>query len=153
MHAYCTTLHILIPIKAVSEKALGILHYRESPPAFPLEQIVSRMTHFIHDQDSRGQGIPHLGMWMPSKQSFCQSPPDTLSPYDPYDENYPFFSDFFIIVFPLPFILPIAASPQQSPHCCPYPWVLFSFCSIPQPPNLPPELSVGSLMSLSLFCL
>ena len=35
--------------------------------------------------------------------------------------------------------------PQQSPHCCPCPWVLFSFSSIPPPPPLP------SLLAFILF--
>ena len=48
--------------------------------------------------------------------------------------------------------LPPPLSPQWR-HCCPCPWVLFVFCSIPPPSPLPSEISACSLsMSLSLFC-
>ena len=42
-------------------------------------------------------------------------------------------------IFPLPFspLVSPCGSPQL-PHCCPCPWVLFPFCSIPPPPHLPP---------------
>ena len=49
----------------------------------------------------------------------------------------------FIVFFPLPFTSLIPPTPQQSPHCCPCPWVLFPFCSVPPPLNspLPPPTS------------
>ena len=43
-----------------------------------------------------------------------------------------FFHLIFIVFFPLPFSPLMPRSSQQSPHCCPCPWVLFPFCSIPQ---------------------
>ena len=38
-----------------------------------------------------------------------------------------FFDLIFIVFFPLPFSPHVPSSPQQSPHCCPCPWVLFPF--------------------------
>ena len=52
-----------------------------------------------------------------------------------------FLNVIFITFFPLPFIPLIPLSPQQSPHCCPCPRVLFPFCSIP-PPLSPYPLAV-----------
>ena len=40
------------------------------------------------------------------------------------------FNLIFIVFFPLPFKSPYTSSCQQSPHCCPCPWVFFSFCSV-----------------------
>ena len=48
----------------------------------------------------------------------------------------------FIVFFPLPFSSYIPPSPQQSPHCCPCPWVL-SLC---------PSVSLSLSLSLSFFC-
>ena len=49
------------------------------------------------------------------------------------------FSHLIFIVFsPLPFSPLMPPNPQQSPLCCPCPWVLLPFCSIPLPPNLSP---------------
>ena len=55
-----------------------------------------------------------------------------------------FFSGLFlkilIVNFPLPFSPLISPPlPQQSLHCCPCPWLLFPFCSIPPPPNHSPS--------------
>ena len=36
----------------------------------------------------------------------------------------------FIVFFPLPFSPLILPSPQQSPHCCLCPQILFPFCSV-----------------------
>ena len=41
--------------------------------------------------------------------------------------------------------------PQQSPHCCPCPWVLFLFCSISVHPNLPQPTSCHPALCL-WFC-
>ena len=61
----------------------------------------------------------------------------------------------FIIFFPLPLSPLIPPSPQKSPHCCPCPWVLLPFCSIPPSPHFLPPLAVicSPSMSLPLFCL
>ena len=54
-------------------------------------------------------------------------------------------------IFPLPFSPFIPSSPQQSPHYCPCPWVLFPFCSIPPFPHLFPQLAVICSPSMSLY--
>ena len=65
-----------------------------------------------------------------------------------------FFNLFIFVIFPLPFNPLKLPAPLQSPHCCPCPWVLFSFSSIPPPLTSPQYLLSCSLsMSLSLFCL
>ena len=48
---------------------------------------------------------------------------------------YPFFKFNLYCIFPITIYTPYNPSPQQSPHWCPCPWVLFPFCSIPPPPN------------------
>ena len=44
---------------------------------------------------------------------------------------------YFYWIFFITIVSPYTA-PQQSPHCYPYPWVLFPFCSIPLPSHIPP---------------
>ena len=41
------------------------------------------------------------------------------------------FISFLTVFFLLPFNPLLPTSPLQSPHCCPCPWVLFPYCSIP----------------------
>ena len=54
----------------------------------------------------------------------------------------------FIVFFPLPFS-PLTLPPlQQSPHCCPCPWVPFPFCSVPPLPNLSLPHSCQPALSL-----
>ena len=101
---------------------------------------------------------------------------NNLSNYSPVDRqesyfclykqcciNIPFFFRnyfFFLkVIFPSPFSL-LIPSPPQSLHCCPRPWVLFPFCSIPPLPNCyhppPPPLSCYSALYLWVclyFCL
>ena len=60
-----------------------------------------------------------------------------------YQFHILYLSNFFFLLFNFYCIFPITAqppyipSPHQPPHCCPCPWDLLSFCSIPPPPNLP----------------
>ena len=48
-------------------------------------------------------------------------------------EKNPSSDSMFFWIFPITIQFPYALSPQQSPRCCPCPWVLFPFCSIPTP--------------------
>ena len=55
-------------------------------------------------------------------------------------------------IFSITIYSPYPSSPQQSPHCCPCPWVLFPFFLNPSTPHLPPLHSLSSCspsMSLS----
>ena len=68
------------------------------------------------------------------------------------------FADIYIFfnLYGIFFHYHLSLFPPQSPHCCPCPWELLSFCSIHPPPNLPlPQLAFvcSPSMSLSLFCL
>ena len=57
--------------------------------------------------------------------------------------NYFFLLHFdfiFIVFFLLLLSTLIHSSPQKLPHCCPCPWVLFPFCSVPPLTNLPSSL-------------
>ena len=55
-------------------------------------------------------------------------------PHKPQDKP---FKKIFIVFFFHYHLVPLYSPfPQQSPHCCLYPWVLFLFRSIPPPPNL-----------------
>ena len=80
--------------------------------------------------------------WSPSSQSLlCVRCPESQrgfiqEPKKPF--NLFFFNLIFIVFFfPLPFSTLLPHSTEQSPHCCPCPRVLFPFCLIPRPPNLP----------------
>ena len=43
---------------------------------------------------------------------------------------------YFYCIFPITIYSPYTPFPLQSPHCCPCPWVLFPFCSVPPAPLL-----------------
>ena len=69
-------------------------------------------------------------------------------------QNYFYFLFNLYCIFPITTQSPYILLPQQSAHCCPHPWALFPFCSIPPARNHPPTschlLSVYESVSVSL---
>ena len=61
----------------------------------------------------------------------------------PFVMFYLFLLLLFYCIFPMNIYSPYTPSPLQSPHCCPCPWVLIHFCSIPPP--------LKSLITVSLL--
>ena len=66
--------------------------------------------------------------------------------------NSLFFIVFFSIAIYPPYSLFHLHSTLQAPHCCPCPWVLFIYRSIPPHQRPPPELSALIFLKYVLLC-